>query len=261
MARRGTLTLRREDGRVICESVQVADSLGRRLVGLLGRKSLARDTGMMLRPSFSIHTAFMRFAIDVVFVDHNQTVIRIDPGLGPFRTASCRGAREVIELAAGECARRGLEVGDRIAWAPRGVFEEGPTKETALPAATSRGSVLIASSDARFSKLARFLLQGKNVDVIDTVDPGELIEALDDRARLVLLDIGDAMADGLRLANAVRSARPEVHLVLAGEQPDDNTFAGLRVYDRWNEVEQLIDAVIDELEQGADGAETVGLIA
>ncbi len=94
----------------------------------------------MLRPSFSIHTAFMRFAIDVVFLDHDQTVIRIDPGLRPFHTASCRGAREVVELAAGECARRGLEVGDRIAWAPRGVFDEGPDEgRRRSSAVTSRG--------------------------------------------------------------------------------------------------------------------------
>ena len=74
---------------------------------------------MLLRPAWSIHTAFLRFPIDVVFIDPDQVVIKIEPQLPPFSTASCRGAREVVELAAGECARRELHVGDRITWAPQ----------------------------------------------------------------------------------------------------------------------------------------------
>ena len=66
------------------------------------------DEGVVLRPSWSIHTWFMRFPIDVVFVDADQVVIRIAATVKPFRMASCRGAREVVELRAGECERRGL---------------------------------------------------------------------------------------------------------------------------------------------------------
>src|SRR5574339_222248 len=113
------LTLRREDGRVVAESVVVADSTGRRLRGLLGKKDLPSGHGVLLRPAWSIHTAFMRFPIDVVFLDADQVVIKIERNMGPWRTLSCRGAREVVELAAGECERRGLEVGERVAWAPR----------------------------------------------------------------------------------------------------------------------------------------------
>ena len=81
---------------------------------------------MVLRPSWSIHTWFMHFPLDVVFVDADQVVIRIAANVKPFRVVSCRGAREVIELRAGECERRGLTVGDRIAWAPRATTTQSP---------------------------------------------------------------------------------------------------------------------------------------
>jgi uncharacterized protein len=247
---RGTLTLRREDGRVVCESVVVADRTLRRLRGLLGRKNLRPDQGILLRPAWSIHTAFMRFAIDVIFLDHDQTVLRIDPGLKPFRTASCRGAREVVELAAGECARRGLEVGDRVAWAPRGRFDEGPTSENVLESIGSLGNAVVASDEQRFSKLARFLLEGQNVSVIDTVSPDDAVASLDQSVQVVLLDVAPGLAEGLRRANALRSLRPDVHIVLAGETAaGEASFTAARIYDRWNETAEIVDAVVEVLEE------------
>src|SRR6476661_2437943 len=59
-----------EDGRVVCERCAVADGFVSRLLGLQGRRELRRDEGLLLSPSSSVHTAFMRFAIDVVFLDH-----------------------------------------------------------------------------------------------------------------------------------------------------------------------------------------------
>jgi len=73
-----TLTLRREDGRIVCERVVVADRAHRRMRGLLGRKYLRQGEGMVLRPGWSIHTAFMRFPIDAVFLDADQVVIKIE---------------------------------------------------------------------------------------------------------------------------------------------------------------------------------------
>ena len=155
------LTLRREDGRVVAESVTVADSTGRRLRGLLGKKDLPSGQGVLLRPAWSIHTAFMRFPIDVVFLDADQIVVKIVPDLGPFGTASCRGAREVVELRAGECERRGLALGDRVAWAARAADEAAPLAVTDLEGAR-RGAVVLASTDQRYLKLVRFLLDGRS---------------------------------------------------------------------------------------------------
>jgi uncharacterized membrane protein (UPF0127 family) len=83
--------------------------------GLLGRRSLDSDEGILLRPAGSVHTFFMRFAIDVLFLDRDLVVVGIEPELRPWRTAGRRGAKSVVELAAGECARRGVVVGDRLA--------------------------------------------------------------------------------------------------------------------------------------------------
>ena len=242
----GVLTLRREDGRIICESVRVADSTLRRMRGLLGRGHLESAQGLLLRPAWSIHTAFMRFAIDVVFVDHDQVVIRIRPALRPFKTASCRGAREVVELAAGECERRGLEVGDRVAWASRNTSDEGLSSENALPRSGPRGSVVIASGDQRFAKLAAFLLDGRGIGVAAQVRPDELAAALEDdgdEIDAVLLDAGDALADALRLSNATRASRPDVRFVLVGEGAAVRAPEGVAVYDKWDQMDEAIDAL------------------
>ena len=156
------LTLRREDGRVVADSVVVADSTLRRLRGLLGKRDLPSGHGVLLRPAWSIHTAFMRFPIDVVFLDADQVVVKIVPSLPSFKTASCRGAREVVELRAGECERRGLSLGDRVAWAARASTEGIPVSITPVEAGLGerRGAVVLASRDQRYVKLVRFLLDG-----------------------------------------------------------------------------------------------------
>jgi uncharacterized membrane protein (UPF0127 family) len=108
------VTLRREsDGLVVCERCGVARSLPSRTRGLLGRSELAAGDGLLI-PTWSIHMFFMRFAIDAVFLDRERHVLRIVENLRPWRTASCRGAKEVVELAAGEASRRGLAKGDRL---------------------------------------------------------------------------------------------------------------------------------------------------
>jgi uncharacterized protein len=82
--------------------------------GLLGRKSLPQGEGVLLRPAGSIHTFFMRFPIDAVFVAGDGTVIGIERELKPWRTARRSGAKAVLELAAGTVQRAGLEVGQRV---------------------------------------------------------------------------------------------------------------------------------------------------
>ena len=108
-------SLVREDGRVVCEHLLVAARPLRRMRGLLGRASLPAGEGILLRPAGSVHTFFMRFPIDVVFLDRESVVVGIAPAVPPWRTAARRGAKAVVELAAGECDRVGLRVGDRLA--------------------------------------------------------------------------------------------------------------------------------------------------
>jgi PAS domain S-box-containing protein len=104
------------NGQVVCERCEIAGDFLRRGRGLLGRKELLRGQGMLIRPTWSVHTWFMRFAIDVVFLDADLTVLKIAQRLRPWRAAARRRAHQALELAAGECERLGLEVGDRLAW-------------------------------------------------------------------------------------------------------------------------------------------------
>lgn len=104
-------------GTVVCEETTIADSALRRMRGLLGRTSLPAGEGMLLHPAPSIHTAFMRFPIDVVLLDRHLQVLKIVERLPPWRTASAKRARSVLELAAGEVASVGIEVGDQLATA------------------------------------------------------------------------------------------------------------------------------------------------
>ena len=85
-----------------------------RLKGLLGRRSLASNEGIYLRPASSVHTFFMRFPIDAVFVDGEGRVLKVASGLRPWRAAGCRGARAVLELSSGESERRGVRPGDQL---------------------------------------------------------------------------------------------------------------------------------------------------
>ena len=103
-----------DDGRAVCERCVVADSFGRRFLGLMGRRELPPGDGMLFRPGGSVHMFFMRIPLDVVFCDRELKVLGIAHDLQPWKVAGQRGAKISIELAAGEAAARGLAVGDRL---------------------------------------------------------------------------------------------------------------------------------------------------
>ena len=248
------LTLRREDGRVVAETVTVADSTMRRLRGLLGKGDLPSGQGILLRPAWSIHTAFMRFPIDVVFLDADQVVVKIVPSLPPFKTASCRGAREVVELRAGECESRGLSLGDRVAWAARASAAEIPMGIAPVEGGLGvrRGAVVLASRDQRYVKLVRFLLDGKGIDVVASVPPSGAADAAGgESADVVVIDAGDTVSEGLRLAHVTRVRRPEATVVLVGESAAERSPEGMRIYEKWEETEGVVAAVEEALEPKA----------
>jgi uncharacterized protein len=100
--------------RVVCDSCAVADTMWTRLRGLMGRGELEPGEGLLLRPSGSIHTCFMRFAIDVVFLDRELRVLAMSPAVRPWRLRLQRGARAVLELPAGEAGRAGIAPGEHL---------------------------------------------------------------------------------------------------------------------------------------------------
>lgn len=105
-------------GRPLAGRVERADAFRRRLRGLLGRTGLAPDEGLLLSPCGAIHTFFMRFPIDAVFLDATGRVVGVAESLPPWRWRAVPGARAVLELAAGTVARTGVRPGDRIRFVP-----------------------------------------------------------------------------------------------------------------------------------------------
>jgi uncharacterized membrane protein (UPF0127 family) len=94
---------------------EVADSSITRLVGLLGRTGLDEGTGIVLKPCNMIHTWFMRFAIDVLFIDEDSVIVHAVESLAPFKFAwGGKTAEQTIELPAGTLARLGVSAGGRV---------------------------------------------------------------------------------------------------------------------------------------------------
>lgn len=245
-----TQTLRRLDGSIVCERCTIADNPLTRMKGLLGRDGLESDEGLLLRPASAVHTYFMRFPIDVVFLDADQIVVKIVPSLPAFRTASCRGAREVVELRAGESERRGLALGDRVAWAARAADEAAPVAVADLEG-ERRGAVVLASTDQRYVKLVRFLLDGKGIGVAASVPPQRAAEvASGESADVVVIDAG-AVTEGLRLAHITRARRPEATVVLVGEDAGGMSPSGMHVYEKWDDTDGVVAAIEDAIQAKA----------
>jgi len=99
---------------VVAHDVELADTRESRRKGLLGRDSLDSGAALILRPCFSVHTAFMRFPIDVVFVDREGTVVKVVRNLVAWRIAGAWGAHAAIEFAAGTIVEGAVDVGDRF---------------------------------------------------------------------------------------------------------------------------------------------------
>jgi uncharacterized membrane protein (UPF0127 family) len=87
-----------------------ARTFGARLGGLLARPPLRDDEALYLAPCASVHTFFMRYAIDVAFVDRAGRVLKVVT-LAPWRAAGCVGAHAALELRAGQARCRGLAPG------------------------------------------------------------------------------------------------------------------------------------------------------
>jgi uncharacterized membrane protein (UPF0127 family) len=109
-----TAKLMKSDGTVVCARCALAVRPWSRMRGLLGRASLDADEGMLFRPASSIHMMFMRFAIDAVFLDRELVVVDVVHGLKPWRMASRRGSKIVVELAEGAAEAAAVHPGDQL---------------------------------------------------------------------------------------------------------------------------------------------------
>ena len=98
----------------LADRIELAVTRNDRRKGLLGRDVFETSSALIIAPCFSIHTMFMRFDIDAVFVDDDGRAVKVVQGMGPWRIAVQPFAHAVVELPAGSLRDRPVDVGDRL---------------------------------------------------------------------------------------------------------------------------------------------------
>ena len=104
-----------KDGLTLIGGVELAVRVHERMRGLLGRDGLEAGRAMHIARAGSIHTCFMKFSLDLIFLDATLGVVRLLWDVPPWRIVpGGRGARSVVEMAAGWFPRDVLKPGDRV---------------------------------------------------------------------------------------------------------------------------------------------------
>jgi uncharacterized membrane protein (UPF0127 family) len=111
---RELLVTNQRTGGEIAARVRVADNPWSRMVGLLGKKELPTGEALLIRPCSSVHTFFMRFPMDAIFVNRENQVLKVVREMRPFRFAGARRSHAVIELMGGALADGEVETGDSL---------------------------------------------------------------------------------------------------------------------------------------------------
>lgn len=103
-----------ENGKVVASKVLVADTSASRAKGLLGRAGMPEGEGLWIVPCSMIHTFFMRFAIDVLFLDRGLRVVHVAENLAPWRLSRwIWRSHSVLELAGGSL-NNSVKIGDSL---------------------------------------------------------------------------------------------------------------------------------------------------
>jgi uncharacterized protein len=228
--------IERAEGGVVCERCLVADTFGLRLRGLLGRRELGSREGVLLWRTPSIHTSFMRFPIDAVFLDPDLSVVGVKAELKPWRLAGCRGARHVLELRSGEAARRELRAGERLR-----VIE--PASATRAPAADAPIRVLLGASDRRFVRVATFLLARDGFAVSAAAARlGDLLASAE-RAEpdVVVLDATGPERFAARAAAALEERLPGLGVLIVADETAGGAVPS--ALPKWGSFDRLVEEI------------------
>jgi CheY-like chemotaxis protein len=232
---------------------------------------------MLLQPAPAIHTAFMRFAFDAVFMDGTLRVVKVVEQLPPWRTAAARHAWAVLELAAGEVANRGIEVDDQLGvveisdalgvietdagwsggkWSSVanghfGVGGRGGGLDDRLDRLRAADAtevseptrVLVVATDRRFRSVAAALLTRRGCVVTlekQTINLSRL--ARRERPDVVVLEAGSSLTAAAREAAQIETLYPPVGVVVVVEQPPERLSA-MRTVAKWGSFDELYSAI------------------
>jgi uncharacterized membrane protein (UPF0127 family) len=103
-------------GVVLANSADLADTSAKRRTGLLKHTELKSGEGLWIVPCESVHSFFMKFTIDVLYLDRMKKVRGIRAEMKPWRVSACLPAHSVLELPAGTIAQTGTQKGDQMAF-------------------------------------------------------------------------------------------------------------------------------------------------
>lgn len=96
-------------------NIIIAESLIQRSLGVIGRKSFGNSNGMLIKNTNSIHTFFVFFPLDLVFLSGDMEILHLTEGLKPFSISPIIWkAKHVLELPAGTIKKNNLKLGERI---------------------------------------------------------------------------------------------------------------------------------------------------
>jgi uncharacterized protein len=110
-----TKTLNNEKAELLIENLEIAESFFARAQGLLGRKNLSAQNALWIKPCNNIHTFFMKFTIDCVFVNKNNKVEKVFSQVVPFRIKGpVWKANSVIEFSEGFIEKWNIQAGDQL---------------------------------------------------------------------------------------------------------------------------------------------------
>jgi len=101
-------------GTVLATRLEAAHTGAKRRKGLLGRDGLANGEGLWIAPCESVHTFFMRFPIDLVYLDRDKKIKKARSAVGPWRLSACLSAHSILELPAGTIRETRTECGDEL---------------------------------------------------------------------------------------------------------------------------------------------------
>ncbi|MBF0265286.1 MAG: DUF192 domain-containing protein [Gammaproteobacteria bacterium] len=101
---------------MILDSLFVTESSLERMQGLLGKKKLTHSDGLLILPCNSVHTFFMKYSIDVVYLNKLGEILKIVPSLKPWRLSFCLRAASTLELTKDAAASLNLHIGQKLAW-------------------------------------------------------------------------------------------------------------------------------------------------
>jgi CheY-like chemotaxis protein len=202
--------------------------------------------GLLLEPALAIHTAFMRFPIDVVFLDAYMRVIKVVESLPPWRSAAARSARSVLELAAGQAGRRGVALGDRLD--VREVTEAGLARALSshlAQVAHTQGAprVLLISDDRRFRAVAAALFTRRGWPVTEARsgdDLGELVAS--DRPDVALVDASNSLTVAAEAVTQLKREHRTIAVVAVSDAVRPQ-LAALPTHSKWGSFDSLCLAI------------------